>query len=345
MSREVSAEDIRRRLSCMSRELSADDALDALESALLVSPQFVHANLSRLTILDASWHLPAANRDGRAEFESRRLPGARFFDIDAVADTTSSLPHMLPTVEAFAAAMSALGVSQDASIVVYDAAGIFSAPRALWTLRVFGARRVAVLNGGLPRWEREGFPIITSPSPPPTTVPRGETNSESEWSLDASAVRRIEDVLVNIALATPDSNAVDGMLAGVASGTRVSDFSDGNDLLVDARPAARFAGAAPEPRAGVRGGHAPGARNVPASAVLREDGTFRERGELCAIFDAAGVDVHHRGGITLSCGSGITACILFIALALCGRPVTRTGVYDGSWSEYGACPTAPVVKS
>lgn len=346
--REVSAADIRRRLTFMSRELFADDGLDALECALLVSPSFVNAHISQLTVLDASWYLPTVNRDAHAEFESRRLPGARFFDIDRIADTTTGLPHMLPTVEAFAAAMTALGVEQDAPIVVYDSAGIFSAPRVLWTLRVFGARRVAVMNGGLPRWEREGFAVTTTPSLPcalsSTGLLRGGGNSDSEdWSLNINAVRRLEDMLVNIALQTPDSGAVDRMLAGVRSGTRVSDFSDGTDLCVDARAAARFAGTAPEPRAGVRGGHAPGARNVPFSSVLREDGTFRERDELEAIFAAAGVDVHREGGITLSCGSGVTACVIFLALALCGRPVERTGVYDGSWSEYGACPTAPVV--
>lgn len=258
-----------------------------------------------VAVVDATWFMPAENRSGRAEFEAAHIPGAVFFDIDAVADTTVNLPHMLPTPQAFAEAAGALGLSPELQVVVYDAHGLFSAPRAWWTLRAMGFAHVRVLDGGLPRWRSEGRPLEAGP---PAPRPRAFSALP-----DSGLVRSLEEVRAIL--------------------------DDGSAQLVDARPAARFRGEAPEPRPGLRGGHMPGACNLPFGAVVGPDGGLKPAAELRGVFEAAGVDLSRP--IVTTCGSGVTASVLALALARLG--LDRVPVYDGSWSEWGAHPDAPVV--
>jgi len=266
--------------------------------------------------------LPAANRDGKAEFNSRRIPTAAHFDINGpgLSDKASTLPHMLPSAREFAPAAAALGISKQRTVCVYDGNGLFSAARVWWHLRAMGHTRVAVLEGGLPRWLAEGRALDEgAPAPPPVPV------AEEEWSVDPAAVRSLAQVVAA-------SDARRAAAAGGAGALRAA------ELLVDARPAGRFAGAEPEPRAGLRSGHAPLARSVPHSAVLdaARHNALLPRERLVEVFRAAGVDIAREGAIVTSCGSGVTGCVLALALAQAGRPVERTALYDGSWAEYGS---------
>jgi thiosulfate/3-mercaptopyruvate sulfurtransferase len=255
-------------------------------------------------VVDSTWFLPGEGRTGAQAYAEGHIPGAVFFDIDEVADRTSALPHMLPTPQAFAQAAGALGLGRDKTIVVYDGQGIFSAPRVWWTFRAMGFREVFVLDGGLPRWRAEGRPLET-PAPAPvceTVEPRFE----------AGLVRDLE--------------AVRGLLAR------------GEAQVVDARPAARFRGEAPEPRAGLRSGHMPGALNAPWSSVIAPDGTMKPADELRAAFEAAGADLGRP--MVTTCGSGVSAAVLALALARLGRD--DVAVYDGSWAEWGGRADTPV---
>ena len=253
-----------------------------------------------LRLIDASWRMDGS-RPGEDE---PRIPGAARFDIDAVADRTSPLPHMLPSPDAFSAAAGAMGVGQDDHIVIYDERGLFSAARVWWTFRTMGARRVQVLDGGLPKWMAEGRPVETGPErpPPPTTF---RTNFDPARVADLIQVRRaIEHPAVQV---------------------------------LDARPAARFRGEAAEPRPGLRSGRMPGAVNVPFAEVLNPDGTLRTREDLAAVFDRAGLA--REQSVITTCGSGVTAAILTLALAVLGRD---SAVYDGSWAEWGGRDDTPV---
>jgi thiosulfate/3-mercaptopyruvate sulfurtransferase len=257
-----------------------------------------------LRVLDGTWHMPQLRRDARAEFAQGHIPGAAFFDIDAIADPTTTLPHMLPTAEAFAAAVGDLGVGSGDRVVVYDARGVVSAARVWWTFRVFGHDSVAVLDGGLRAWKAEGRPLETGAPTPPRREFHARRRPELVRDLDA--MRR------NLA-------------------TRA-------EQVLDARSRGRFAGTEPEPRPGLRGGHIPGSLNLPYETLYRPDGTLLPPDGLRAAIEAAGVDLGKP--ITTSCGSGVTASVLALALHLVGVP--RAAVYDGSWTEWASQHDTPV---
>ncbi len=250
-----------------------------------------------LRVLDASWYLPAQNRDAKADYAAAHIPGARFFDIDEISDQRSDLPHMAPPSEKFISRMRAMGVGDGHQVVVYDGAGIFSAARVWWTFRLMGKLDVAVLDGGLPKWQAEGREIEDMP---PIIRDRHMTVSRQN--------QLVKDV------------------TQVAHAAKL-----GEAEILDARSAARFRGEAPEPRAGLRSGHIPGSKNIPFAEVLNPDGTMKEPAALKAVFQAAGVDLT-KPAIT-SCGSGVTAAILSLALERIGH--RNHALYDGSWSEWG----------
>lgn len=256
-----------------------------------------------VVVVDGSWHLPGMGRDARAEYDQGHIPGAVFFDIDAIADTTNPLPHMLPTPDAFARAVGALGIDEKQRIVVYDALGLFSAPRVWWTFKIMGARDVVLLDGGLPKWLAEGRPTETAAvTRPPRTF---HATFNEQVVHDLASVR-------------------DGL-------------ADGTLQLVDARPRARFLGEAPEPRSWVKSGRIPGSLNVPSSEVT-EGGSMKDPEAIKAAFAAGGVDLSRP--VVTSCGSGVNAAILTLALEMIG--VHHSGLYDGSWTEWGGRDDTPV---
>jgi thiosulfate/3-mercaptopyruvate sulfurtransferase len=271
----------------------------------VVSTEWLAARLGDpdVRIVDATLPLVGQPGHGRDSYEAGHIPGAVFFDINAIADTTTDLPHMLPTPEAFAAAAGALGLAPDATIVVYDAHGIYSAPRVWWTLRIMGYSNVLVLDGGLKAWRAEGHPVEIAGSAPPA----------------AKVIANLNPALV----------------ADRLDVTRVLD--QGSAQVVDARSSARFRGEAPEPRASLRSGHMPGALNVPFNEVVAVDGTLKSEADLQTVF--AQVDLTRP--IITTCGSGVTAAVLALALARLGR--SDVAIYDGSWTEWGGHPDAAVV--
>jgi thiosulfate/3-mercaptopyruvate sulfurtransferase len=279
--------------------------VQSLPSRWLVTTQWLADSLDRpgLALLDASYYLPTQNRDADAEYRAGHIRGAQRFDIEDIADKSNPLPHMLPSRETFAEKVGALGVSERDLIVVYDGLGLFSAPRAWWMLRLFGAEQVFILDGGLPKWKAEGRPLEAG------HANRKPTRFEAR--APAHVVATLGDVRA----------ALDGDSAQV----------------IDARAADRFRGEAPEPRPGLRSGHMPGALNVPHASLV-QDGRLRPVAELSHAFAAGGVDLH-RPAIT-SCGSGVSAAVLWLALDALGHP--PQALYDGSWTEWASQPDAEI---
>lgn len=274
----------------------------------LVTTDWLAERLSApdLVVLDATYYLPHEGKDARSLFAQARIPGARFFDIDAFADAEEpDLPHMVPSAARFARMIGALGIGNGTMVVAYDQRGIFSAGRAWWLLGLFGHDRVAVLDGGLPKWLAEGRPAEAGPAPEPEAATFRPDLRAARW-------RGIGDMIENL--------------------------SSRAEQVVDARAAPRFAASVPEPRPGVRAGHIPGAVNVPFASLLAPDGTMLPAETLRGALASAGVDGSRP--VVTYCGSGVTATVVTLAMVRAGLP--RGAIYDGSWSEWGGRADTPV---
>lgn len=278
----------------------------------LVSTEWLAAELGKpdLLVFDTTKYLPNENLDGRAKYAEAHVPGAGFFDIDLVADPDASLPHMIPSAAHFEKMMATLGISNTSRVVFYDQKGLASAARGWWLMRLFGHHHAAVLDGGLPKWLKEGRP--TEAGPPPAATPTTFTAD-----FQAELVRGIGDV------------------------KKIVRQGGGGALILDARAKGRFDGTAPEPRPGLPSGHMPGAANVPYNELLNPDQTMKDAAALHARFAAAGVTAERP--VVTSCGTGVTACILALGLIRAGFP--EPAVYDGSWTEWAGRPETPKAHS
>ncbi|MFZ1108101.1 MAG: 3-mercaptopyruvate sulfurtransferase [Rhodomicrobium sp.] len=278
-----------------------------LSSKWLVETDWLEKHLGApgLIVLDASWTMPSEPKRGRDLYNEAHIPGALFFDIDELSDAASPYPHMLPPPEKFASRMRKMGVGNGMKIVVYDCKGIFSAPRAWWMFRVMGHEDVAVLNGGFKKWRAEARPVEVGPA---------GLRSERHFTArkNSELVRDVADVMQAV--------------------------QSGRCQIIDARGKARFEGHEVEPRPAPRLGHMPGAKNIPYGSLLTAGGAMKPAAELLAIFEAAGVSPEKP--VIATCGSGVTACILALGLAILGNEYAS--VYDGSWAEWAAVPSAPV---
>jgi thiosulfate/3-mercaptopyruvate sulfurtransferase len=258
-----------------------------------------------IIVLDCSWYLPSQNINTKQEFDRQHIPGARFFDIDLVSNPDSSLPHMLPSIEMFTKELSRLGISNTSNIVVYDSAGLFSAARAWWTFRVFGHHNIRVLNGGLPAWIKQGGALENE------TKPTEKTNYKAKFN---------QDFVI-------DKQAL------------IKNLSTNQYRVLDARSKERFLGTAPEPRADLASGHIPGSTSFNFSNLL-EYGRLKPKQELLQLFDD--INVNDTTPVVTSCGSGVTAAIITLALAECGFGLNR--LYDGSWSEWAAADDTRIIN-
>jgi thiosulfate/3-mercaptopyruvate sulfurtransferase len=268
----------------------------------LVSTEWLAAHLNEVRVVDASWYMPDEKREPAKEFLAGHIPGAVFFDIDGISDHATDLPHMMPVAGEFSKAVGALGIGDGETVVVYDGSGIFSAPRVWWALKAMGHDDVKVLDGGFPKWKREGRAAQTGAASPTTKF---------YTAIPRPAITRDFAAVMDI-------------------------VKNNTAQMVDARSAARFTAQEPEPRPGVRGGHMPGALNVHYRKLIAEDGTMKPPEQLRAAFDA--VDLGRP--IVTTCGSGLTAAVLMLALADIG--VREAALYDGSWTEWGSRTEAPV---
>ena len=284
----------------------------------LISPQALKSALGQpeeqCVVLDGSWYMPMEKRNPRAEFDERRLPGARFFDIDAVSDPDADFPHTIPSEAWFAESVSQLGITHASRVIVYDGAGLFSAARVWWMFRLFGHEQVQVLDGGLPGWVAAGYELAKGAGDERMNDSDSYSNSSSRFNarINPAMVANMEDLLKNC--------------------------TTNQARVLDARSKERFQGRAPEPRPGLPSGHMPGATSLPFVELLSQ-GRLRPVNELQSIFRQLGVS--HETQVITSCGSGVTAAIITLAMTLCGLPINR--LYDGSWSEWAGHEANPVV--